>query len=118
MYDANGNVIDGRAGSFVCRSPVCAEAITLLHVVNLDKQDTSPITIFSDYATVCESLRKPPDSWPWECEATLASIINVLESVNWITIQQCKRQFVSKAVLVARLARDNNLLLIWLVIYA
>ncbi|CAN1252121.1 hypothetical protein LINPERPRIM_LOCUS7924, partial [Linum perenne] len=114
LYDVNGNAIDGRAGSFVCRAPICAEANAIFQAVLLAKMDTSPVTIFSDCAIVCDALMKPPNSWPWECEATLASIAAKLQNADWISIQHCKRQAVRKADTVARLARDNNLLPNWM----
>ncbi|CAN1155874.1 Putative ribonuclease H protein At1g65750 [Linum perenne] len=114
LYDAEGNATDGRAGSFECRAPICAEATAILQAVILAKMDNSPATIFTDCALVADALKNPNQPWPWDCEATLASITDALGSADWITIQHCKRQFVHKADVVARLARDNLLLPNWL----
>ncbi|CAN1317975.1 hypothetical protein LINPERPRIM_LOCUS30632, partial [Linum perenne] len=118
LYDVNGNAVNGRAGSFMCRASICAKAKAILHAVTLAKTDVYPVTIYSNCSMVCDALKKPPDSWPWECAAILASIVDLLRDTDWISIQHCNRQFVRKADTVARLPRDNNLLPNWMETFA
>ncbi|CAN1140827.1 Putative ribonuclease H protein At1g65750 [Linum perenne] len=115
LLSTNGNVIDGKAGSFFCRTSICAEATALLNAVNLALLYPYPTVIFSDCRVVVEALRSPHHQWPWECEATLAYISDTLLTAHWIEIQHCRRQFVHKVDRVAKLSRDNLLPPNWMV---
>ncbi|CAN1185218.1 hypothetical protein LINPERPRIM_LOCUS39099 [Linum perenne] len=114
MTDAQGRILDGRAGSFFCRSPIGAEAEALLAAVEMAGTDNSGTTILTDSQILFQSLFTPHDQWPWEIAATVARIHIALERTQNVEIRKAERSEVQRADRVARMMRDGVLPTDWL----
>ncbi|CAN1156484.1 hypothetical protein LINPERPRIM_LOCUS20230 [Linum perenne] len=109
LVNTDGKVIDGKAGSFLCRTPTCAKATALYHAVNIALLYPYPTIIYSDCRIVVDALITSHDQWPWDCDAILAKITDVLMEAPWIEIRHCNRRFVQQVDRIARLSRDDLL---------
>ncbi|CAN1152727.1 hypothetical protein LINPERPRIM_LOCUS29110 [Linum perenne] len=114
MTDAEGRILDGRARSFFCRSPLGAEAEALLAAVELAGDNNCGTVILTDSQILYTSLYNPQDQWPWEIAATLARIHYALARTHNTTIMKADRSEVQQADHIARLMRDDVLPTNWL----
>ncbi|CAN1853334.1 hypothetical protein LINPERHAP1_LOCUS40999 [Linum perenne] len=114
MTNAQGRILDGRAGSVFCRSPIGAEAEAVLAAVEMASTDNCGTTIFTDSQIIVQSLSKPHDQWPWEIAATVAKIHYVMERSQNVRIEKVRRSEVQLADRVAKMMRDGILPMNWL----
>ncbi|CAN1826215.1 hypothetical protein LINPERHAP1_LOCUS31449, partial [Linum perenne] len=112
--NAEDKVVDGRAGRFVCSSPIVAEATTLLEAVTYASNAHSRCSIFTDCLTIVKSLKTHKHRWPWECYGLLGSITNIIDTSPSISINFIQRNRNKFADWVARSARMNSLPQDWL----
>ncbi|CAN0911289.1 hypothetical protein LINGRAHAP2_LOCUS26761 [Linum grandiflorum] len=78
MLNTDGGVVDGRAGRFVCRAPICAEAAAVLHAISLAMRSSRPAVILTDCQVLTTAICNPPHRWSWECAALVATIVQHL----------------------------------------
>ncbi|CAN1167429.1 hypothetical protein LINPERHAP2_LOCUS27241 [Linum perenne] len=109
VYDNEGRVVDGRARSFVCRAPICAEAMAILKAVELAADYEASTIILSDCLALTKALEDQPEQWPWEAAAILASISHILRNHMEISIVHVGRNEVAEADRLAKRARDEAL---------
>ncbi|CAN1168566.1 hypothetical protein LINPERHAP2_LOCUS27882, partial [Linum perenne] len=114
VSDSNGHNIDGRAGSFFCRTPSVAEAFAVLNAVNMAQNMNTQVLIKSDCREVTEALSRPLDECPWEIVAIVADIVQITKGCPHIRIKHCRRSEVSQAHKIANLVRVGLLLPNWL----
>ncbi|CAN1147239.1 hypothetical protein LINPERHAP2_LOCUS15757 [Linum perenne] len=113
MYDAEGRVVDGRVGSFICGAPICAEARAVLAAVELAASYGEEVLILSNCQTLTNALMDRPDQWPWEAAVIIASITHVLRNHRVLSITHVGRTEVHDADILAKRARDENLSQFW-----
>ncbi|CAN1144884.1 Putative ribonuclease H protein At1g65750 [Linum perenne] len=77
VYNAEGNVVNGRAGSVKCAAPVCAEAYAVLRAIELIKTINTPTIIYSD-----------SQCWLILLQAII-SIGHGLYLLFWLQLQEC-----------------------------
>ncbi|CAL1402981.1 unnamed protein product [Linum trigynum] len=116
IADAHGQVIDGKAERFYCSYPIQAEAFAFLGAVVLAAQVSCPTCIKSDCQRLIVALIQDPCDWPWQCRATVARIVSLLQGAPWIKLSFVPRRFNSLADWVARNARLDLLPQDWIVI--
>ncbi|CAN1178011.1 hypothetical protein LINPERHAP2_LOCUS33437 [Linum perenne] len=109
MFDNEGRVVDGRARSFFCGAPICAEATALLAAVELAMRYNVRTVIMSDCLTLIKALEDQPDQWPWEVAAVLASISHLLRNAADFSIVHVGRNEVRDADRLAKQARDEDI---------
>ncbi|CAN1791002.1 hypothetical protein LINPERHAP1_LOCUS19079 [Linum perenne] len=114
MTNTEGRILDGRAGSFFCRSPIGAEAEGLLAAVELAGTDPCGTVIFTDSQTVHRCLFTRHDQWPWEIASTIAKIHHALAAARNVTVMKVDRSEVVLADRVAKMMRDGILQANWL----
>ncbi|CAN1169345.1 hypothetical protein LINPERHAP2_LOCUS28375 [Linum perenne] len=114
VSDPNGHIIDGRAGSFFCRTPSVAEAFAVLNTVKLAQNLNMQVLIKSDCREVIDALSKPLEECPWEITAIIADIVEITQGWPQIKIKHCRRTEVSQAHRIANLVRVGLLLPNWL----
>ncbi|CAN1140691.1 hypothetical protein LINPERHAP2_LOCUS12012 [Linum perenne] len=109
MFDNEGRVVDGRARSFFCGAPICAEATTLLAAVELATRFNVRTVIMSDCLTLTKALEDQPDQCPWEVVAVLACISHLLRNAADISIVHVGRNEVRDADHLAKRSRDEDI---------
>ncbi|CAN0839089.1 hypothetical protein LINGRAHAP2_LOCUS2482 [Linum grandiflorum] len=109
-----GQVVDGVAGRFFCRTPIVAEAQAVLAGCVLASREEGRADVWSDCREVVVACNSAMEESPWECSAIIASIQGILRTAPLIQVRHCKRQFVAAADAVARKARDGSLRVDWL----
>ncbi|CAN1762004.1 hypothetical protein LINPERHAP1_LOCUS8157 [Linum perenne] len=114
IKNAVGQVVDGRAGRFLCSSPIVAEARALLEAVTFASTSVSRCDIFSDCITLVTNIKTQKHKWPWECYGLLGGIVEILHSHPSIEVHFIPRKDNDFADWVARSARQNCLPQDWL----
>ncbi|CAN1828501.1 Putative ribonuclease H protein At1g65750 [Linum perenne] len=109
VYDSEGRVVDGRARSFFCRAPICAEALAVLEAVQIAFLEQGDIVIFTDSKTIVSALDRQYEEWPWEVAGFIAQIKQWLTARSNIQIRWVNRQVISEVDRIAKMARDNCL---------
>ncbi|CAN1296474.1 Putative ribonuclease H protein At1g65750 [Linum perenne] len=113
LFDSEGHAIDGRAGSFFCRTPSVAEAVAVSIAVQMANETGRQVQILSDCLEVVNALKAPADEWPWEIGAIIADIMTVLQGNNNISVNHCRRSGLRAAHNTANQARLGFLLPNW-----
>ncbi|CAN1188912.1 hypothetical protein LINPERHAP2_LOCUS39608 [Linum perenne] len=114
MTDTKGRILDGRARSFFCRSPIGAEAEGLLAAVELVGVEPSGTIIYTDSQTVYQCLFSQHDQWPWEIASTVAKIHHALAGARNVQVKKVDRIEVKLADRVAKMMRDGVFPTNWL----
>ncbi|CAN1784919.1 Putative ribonuclease H protein At1g65750 [Linum perenne] len=114
VYDSEGRVVDGRARSFFCRAPICAEALGILAAVHIATSDDSSAIILTDSMIMVTALGNEEGDWPWEVAGFLAQIKQQLDARPNVVIKWVNREVISKVDSIAKLARDNRLPFDWI----
>ncbi|CAN1146778.1 Putative ribonuclease H protein At1g65750 [Linum perenne] len=114
VYNAEGHVVNGKAGNVMCAAPVCAEAYAVLSAVDLVKNIAAPTLIHTDSSIIVDSITRPQQDWPWNIAGLLASITRLLYWNQQIHISKSTRSTVQQAHCIAVQARDDLLPLDWL----
>ncbi|CAN1829805.1 hypothetical protein LINPERHAP1_LOCUS32652, partial [Linum perenne] len=99
IMNTMGQVCDGRAGRFVCSSPIVSEARALLEGVSIANSYPHPCTVFSYCLNLINNIKGPKNRWPWDCYGLLGRIT---ESIN-----------VSPNILVSFVPQKSNTLADW-----
>ncbi|CAN1758763.1 hypothetical protein LINPERHAP1_LOCUS6914 [Linum perenne] len=107
--NTKGFVCDGRAGRFICSSPIVVEARALLEAVSFAASSHLSCTIFSDCLNLVSSIKANKRRWPWECYGLLGSISSLLLSSPTTTVRFVPRRDNLYADWVARAARTSSL---------
>ncbi|CAN1292760.1 hypothetical protein LINPERPRIM_LOCUS21725 [Linum perenne] len=113
VYDSEGRVVDGRARSFFCRAPLCAEALVILEALQIAASDQVDTIVLTDSKSIVLALENHKDDWPWEAASFIAQIKQVMETSSNIHVIWVRRDEIREADRVAKLARDNRLPLNW-----
>ncbi|CAN1131534.1 hypothetical protein LINPERPRIM_LOCUS13869 [Linum perenne] len=108
-YDSEGRVLDGRARKFLCRAPICAEALGLLAAVEMASTDIRRTLIISDCLFLISAIHEDQDKWPWEAASVIASIQQLMNTNSHITVTHARRMETREADRIAKLARDGLL---------
>ncbi|CAN1818491.1 hypothetical protein LINPERHAP1_LOCUS28393 [Linum perenne] len=106
MMNTAGDAQDGRAGRFICSTPIVAEARALLEAVSLASSYRGPCMVFSDCLILVNCLKTSPNRWPWECFRLLDCVSKILTDFPMISVRFCNRRFNRTADWIARSARD------------
>ncbi|CAN1153485.1 hypothetical protein LINPERHAP2_LOCUS19438 [Linum perenne] len=114
MLNSEGHKLDEMAGSFFCRTLGVAEAYAILAAVRMASREGEPIIIKSDCLEVINTLNTQRLDWPWEYEAIVADIKDLLQRHPMISVTYCRRAEVRIAHNVANLARLGRLMPNWL----
>ncbi|CAN1829772.1 LINE-1 retrotransposable element ORF2 protein [Linum perenne] len=114
MMNSDGHKIDGMAGSFFCRTPGVAEAYAILAAVRMASREGEHIIVKSDCLEVINTLNTQRPEWPWEYEAIVADIKDLLHRFPMISVRHCRRAEVRIAHNIANQARMGILLPNWL----
>ncbi|CAN1787615.1 hypothetical protein LINPERHAP1_LOCUS17719 [Linum perenne] len=114
IYNAMGDVVNGKAGSMLCAAPICAEAYAVLHAIQMVLDISDPTIIYSDSSVLVDSIAGDHDKWPWSISGILASITRLLYWNQQIQVCKVQRSAVQSAHQVAVQTRDNLLPLDWL----
>ncbi|CAN1164788.1 Putative ribonuclease H protein At1g65750 [Linum perenne] len=114
VYNAEGNVVNGRAGSEKCAAPVCAEAYAVLRAIELVKTIDTPTVIYSDCSVLVDSTAGHQLNWPWSISSILASITRMLYWNQNIHVSKASRTTIQLAHSIAVQARDDSLSPDWL----
>ncbi|CAN1191130.1 hypothetical protein LINPERPRIM_LOCUS39749, partial [Linum perenne] len=109
IKDHHGHVVDGKAGKFLCRAPIVAEARALQVAVSEAVIFPGSSLIVTDCLTLVTALKQKVEDWPWECAAILADIVHKLGTVDCISVCHYGRAATLAADAVARKARDSCL---------
>ncbi|CAN1174466.1 Putative ribonuclease H protein At1g65750 [Linum perenne] len=109
MYDAEGCLINGRASSFPCAAPICAEASAIQTAIQLAQSSSSPTIIYSDCNVLTSAIHEPQNTWPWIVAGPLATITRSLFWNQQVTVQYAPRLVVNLAHQIAHKARDDIL---------
>ncbi|CAN1786653.1 Putative ribonuclease H protein At1g65750 [Linum perenne] len=114
VYNAEGNVVNGRAGSVKCAAPVCAEAYAVLRAIELFKTIDAPTIIYSDCSVLVDSIAGHHLNWPWSISSILASITRMLYWNQNIHVSKASRSTIQLAHSITVQARDDSLSPDWL----
>ncbi|CAN1797742.1 hypothetical protein LINPERHAP1_LOCUS21403 [Linum perenne] len=114
VTNSMGHICDGRAGNFVCSSPIVSEAKALLEAVSYAARSPLQCMVFSDCLTLVNCLNSHSFRWPWDCYGLIARIRKVLETSPSTIVQFTLRKLNWTAEWVARSARDLSLPPDWL----
>ncbi|CAN1770975.1 hypothetical protein LINPERHAP1_LOCUS11748, partial [Linum perenne] len=114
VTNSTGQICDGRAGNFVCSSPIVSEAKALLEAVSYAARSPQPCMVFSDYLILVAGLNSHHDRWPWDCYGIIARIRKALETSPSTTVQFTPRCLNGTTYWVARSSRDLSLPPDWL----
>ncbi|CAN0855442.1 LINE-1 retrotransposable element ORF2 protein [Linum grandiflorum] len=114
IYNTDGKLTDGKAGTFHCNSAIAAEATAILNSIAITANDDSRTTIFSDCLSIVTALHAPKHRWPWICSAILQRIHNALAQQNHITVNFTPRTRNTVADSIAKAARRGILPPSWL----
>ncbi|CAN1849938.1 hypothetical protein LINPERHAP1_LOCUS39593 [Linum perenne] len=109
IMNAEGHVCDGRAGRFICSSPMVSEARALLEAVSFASRSHSRCTVYSDCLRLVASTTAQKSKWLWDCYGLLGSITDILATSHPISIRFTPRKENRYADWVARSARQNRL---------
>ncbi|CAN1128636.1 Putative ribonuclease H protein At1g65750 [Linum perenne] len=104
-----GQVCDGKSGTFLCSSPMVAEAYAIKEAVNVAATRQVSTEIMSDCLSIVNVLNNSLIPWPWECSAIISQITQKLSSCPWISVKFTPRIYNTNADWVARSARRNTL---------
>ncbi|CAN1823339.1 hypothetical protein LINPERHAP1_LOCUS30341, partial [Linum perenne] len=91
-YEHRGYRCDGRAGLFMCSSPIVSEAKALLEAVTFASNSQCSCTIFSDCFTLMNNIKAQKHKWPWECYGLIGRITDILGSSPNISIRFIPRK--------------------------
>ncbi|CAN1156735.1 hypothetical protein LINPERHAP1_LOCUS9083 [Linum perenne] len=87
-----GQICDGRAGNFVCSSPIVAEAKALLEAVSYAARSPHQCMVFSDCVILINCFHSYIFRWPWDCYGLIARIRKALETSPSITVHFTPRK--------------------------
>ncbi|CAN1268433.1 hypothetical protein LINPERPRIM_LOCUS13168 [Linum perenne] len=102
-------IVDGKAGTLVCASPIVAEAKTLLEVIKKPADLGGAWCIKTDCLNLVDALRKSPSFWPWKCSAWLQIMSETLKVNTQIRVSFIPRALNSIADKIAKAATDGSL---------
>ncbi|CAN1763830.1 hypothetical protein LINPERHAP1_LOCUS9003 [Linum perenne] len=78
LYNSSGQILDGKAGTFYCNSPIVLEAKALLEATLLAAAHKVTSTIYSDCLKMVTTINRPKHRWLWECFDYLGRISELL----------------------------------------
>ncbi|CAN1148077.1 hypothetical protein LINPERHAP2_LOCUS16250 [Linum perenne] len=113
MTNNQGQVCDGRSGTFFCSSAIAAEAQAIKEAVVLAASRQVTTGIYTDCQTLVDVLTKD-QSTPWDCTSNIAIIRQTLQTCPWISIEFTPRSLNFKADWLAKAARQNSIPDNWL----
>ncbi|CAN1795126.1 hypothetical protein LINPERHAP1_LOCUS20500 [Linum perenne] len=114
MVNPEGQIVDGVAGRFLCRDSIVAEAYAVVTACKLARREGVSAEVWSDCSQVVKACLNSEDACPWECEAVVAEIREIIRSSPQISIIKCNRNRVSMADSIARRAREQRLDVNWI----
>ncbi|CAL1375471.1 unnamed protein product [Linum trigynum] len=110
----HGQVSDGRAETFLCSTPIEAEAKAHLEGIKLAQEYGTECTVFSDCQDLVKALEKDYSGWPWRCAAGIGLMINILRNNPFIKVNQVPRALNVRADWVARSKARSTLPVNWI----
>ncbi|CAN0907190.1 Transposon TX1 uncharacterized 149 kDa protein [Linum grandiflorum] len=114
ISEPDGKVIDGKAGTFYCSTPIVAEAYALKEAAVAGSLYARPCRILSDCLLLIKAINGPKHRWPWQCMAVLECIDLIKRGPNPPSFHFIPRAANSKADYIAKAARAGSLLPGWM----
>ncbi|CAN1793057.1 Putative ribonuclease H protein At1g65750 [Linum perenne] len=114
VYNSEGYVVNGRAGTLNCAAPICAEAKAICVAVDLVKSMPLRSLVLTDSLILSNALAGTEHDWPWQVSAILALISRLLFWNQQVQVCYSPRQTIQAAHKVAIQARDGTLMADWL----
>ncbi|CAN1231391.1 hypothetical protein LINPERPRIM_LOCUS3430, partial [Linum perenne] len=114
ISNPNGQVLDGKAGSFYCSSSIVSEARALFHATQAASAYQHGVTIHSDCLNVISAINGPKHRWSWECLGYLGKIESIRQDHPDIRFIHISRNSNTRADEIARKARLGLLIPNWL----
>ncbi|CAN1817498.1 Putative ribonuclease H protein At1g65750 [Linum perenne] len=113
ITNTDGQVCDGRSGTFHCSSPLVAEARAIKEAVSYASTAPLRCNVHSDCLSLVNAINGLKSSWPWECYGYLGSIMDILTSNPQVSISFIPRRLNAKADWIAKCTRTRSLPFNW-----